>query len=406
MKNTRFLFSVFILVLWMPLIGFSQANDQKQLEERKQEIQEEIQQTNRLLANNKKQTRSVLEQLEAIDLKVKAQQKLIAVINEQARLLNRNIRDNKKQISKLESDLKILKDDYAQMVVKTYKSKSKQSRLMFLLSSDNFLQAYKRVQYLNQYNNYRKQQGEELIEKKEEIRLRTDTLNLQLATQQKLLKENQAEEEKLKAQQKVQQLLVNDLRKKERTYARQIRDKQKEIDRIDKQIQTLIDAAISRANKSAGSSAVSKFALTPEAKLLADNFLSNKGQLPWPVEKGLVVMRFGKQPHPFVKNVFINSNGVRIATEEGAKARAVFEGEVLEVQIIKGANKTVFLQHGNYISVYNNLDEVYVKKGEKVKIYQEIGKVHTDASSGETLLKFSIFRDSEVQNPAQWIYRM
>lgn len=406
MKNTRFLFSVFILVLWMPLIGFSQANDQKQLEERKQEIQEEIQQTNRLLANNKKQTRSVLEQLEAIDLKVKAQQKLIAVINEQARLLNRNIRDNKNQISKLESDLKILKDDYAQMVVKTYKSKSKQSRLMFLLSSDNFLQAYKRVQYLNQYNNYRKQQGEELIEKKEEIRLRTDTLNLQLATQQKLLKENQAEEEKLKAQQKVQQLLVNDLRKKERTYARQIRDKQKEIDRIDKQIQTLIDAAISRANKSAGSSAVSKFALTPEAKLLADNFLSNKGQLPWPVEKGLVVMRFGKQPHPFVKNVFINSNGVRIATEEGAKARAVFEGEVLEVQIIKGANKTVFLQHGNYISVYNNLDEVYVKKGEKVKIYQEIGKVHTDASSGETLLKFSIFRDSEVQNPAQWIYRM
>lgn len=406
MKNTRFFFSVFILVFWTPLIGFSQANDQKQLEERKQEIQEEIQQTNRLLANNKKQTRSVLEQLETIDLKVKAQQKLITVINEQARLLNRNIRDNQNQIKKLESDLKILKDDYAQMVVKTYKSKSKQSRLMFLLSSDNFLQAYKRVQYLNQYNNYRKQQGVELIEKKEEIRLRTDTLNLQLVTQQKLLKENQAEEEKLKAQQKVQQLLVNDLRKKERIYARQIRDKQKEIDRIDKQIQTLIDAAISRANKSAGSSAVSKFALTPEAKLLADNFLSNKGQLPWPVEKGLVVMRFGKQPHPFVKNVFINSNGVRIATEAGAKARAVFEGVVLEVQIIKGANKTVFVQHGNYISVYNNLDEVYVKKGEKVKIYQEIGKVHTDASSGETLLKFSIFRDSEVQNPAQWIYRM
>lgn len=406
MKNTYLFYWAWFVVFWMPFCSFSQPNNQKQLEERKQEIQEEIQQTNRLLANNKKQTRSVLEQLEAVDLKVKAQQKLIAVINEQARLLNRKIRDNRNQISKLESDLKLLKDDYAQMVVKTYKSKSQQSRLMFLLSSDNFLQAYKRVQYLNQYNNYRKQQGLELIEKKEEIKLRTDTLNEQLTTQQKLLKENQEEEEKLKAQQKVQQLLVNDLKKKERTYANQIRNKQKEIDRIDKQIQSLIDAAISRANKSAGSSAVSKFALTPEAKLVADNFLSNKGQLPWPVEKGLVVMRFGKQPHSFVKNVYINSNGVRIATEAGAKARAIFEGEVLEVQIIKGANKTVFVQHGNYISVYNNLDEVYVKKGNKVKIYQEIGKIHTDASTGETLLKFSIFRDSEVQNPAQWIYRM
>lgn len=202
MKNARLIFCFACLAILLPLSAYSQNEDQKQLEERKREIQEEIQQTNRLLSSNQKQKRSVLEQLEALDLKIKAQQKLIGVISEQTRLINRKIRDNRNQINQLEAELKKLKDDYANMVVKTYKSKSQQSRLMFLLSSDNFLQAYKRVQYLNQYNSFRKKQGLELIEKKEEIKQRNDTLSQQLTEQQKLLKENQAEEDKLKDQQK------------------------------------------------------------------------------------------------------------------------------------------------------------------------------------------------------------
>ncbi|MBU2526537.1 MAG: peptidoglycan DD-metalloendopeptidase family protein [Bacteroidetes bacterium] len=404
-RNILFSTLTFGFLLLTSLHGFAQSEQQK-LEQRRQEIMAEIQQTNRLLSSNKKQSRSVLQQIEDLDLKIKSQEKLIAVISQQAGLLNRKIRNNRNEISKLNKELDVLKADYANMIVKSYKSKSEQSRLMFLLSSDNFLQAYKRLQYMKQYTQHRRVQGEEIGLKTQSLLILNDTLGIQLKAQEVLLAEHKKEQEKIEEQKRIQKILIGDLRKKERTFASQIKKKQTEIARIDKQIQSLVDAAIASANKSSGSAASAKFNLTPEAKIVADNFLSNKGNLPWPIEKGLVVMGYGKQPHPYVKNVYINSNGVRIATEEGAKARAIFQGEVLEVQIIKGANKTVLVQHGNYISVYNNLSKVFVKKGDKVTIYQEIGEVYTDKTTGETLLKFSIFQDSQVQNPALWIYRM
>ncbi|MDT8415279.1 MAG: peptidoglycan DD-metalloendopeptidase family protein [Flavobacteriaceae bacterium] len=404
-RNILFSTLTFGFLLLTSLYGFAQSEQQK-LEQRRQEIMAEIQQTNRLLSSNKKQSRSVLQQIEDLDLKIKSQEKLIAVISQQAGLLNRKIRNNRNEISKLNKALDVLKADYADMIVKSYKSKSEQSRLMFLLSSDNFLQAYKRLQYMKQYTQHRRVQGEEIGLKTASLQILNDTLGIQLKAQEVLLAEHKKEQEKIEEQKRIQKILIGDLRKKERTFASQIKKKQTEIARIDKQIQSLVDAAIASANKSSGSAVSAKFNLTPEAKIVADNFLSNKGNLPWPIEKGLVVMGYGKQPHPYVKNVYINSNGVRIATEEGAKARAIFQGVVLEVQIIKGANKTVLVQHGNYISVYNNLSKVFVKKGDKVTIYQEIGEVYTDKTTGETLLKFSIFQDSQVQNPALWIYRM
>jgi septal ring factor EnvC (AmiA/AmiB activator) len=404
-RNTLFSILAFGFLFLTSLCGFTQ-NEQQKLEQRRQEIMTEIEQTNRLLSSNKKQSRSVLQQIEDLDLKIKSQEKLIAVISQQAGLLSRKIRNNRNEINKLNKELEVLKADYADMIVKSYKSKSEQSRLMFLLSSDNFLQAYKRLQYMKQYTQHRRVQGEEIGLKTQSLQILNDTLGIQLKAQEVLLAENKNEQEKLEEQKRIQKILIGDLRKKERTFATQIKKKQTEIARIDKQIQSLVDAAIASANKSAGGAVSAKFKLTPEAKIVADNFLSNKGNLPWPIEKGLVVMGYGKQPHPYVKNVYINSNGVRIATEEGAKARAIFQGEVLEVQIIKGANKTVLVQHGNYISVYNNLSKVFVKKGDKVTIYQEIGEVYTDKTTGETLLKFSIFQDSQVQNPAHWIFRM
>ncbi len=384
----------------------AQSEQQKELEKKRQEILKEIEQINVLFYSNKKQTQSVLQQVQELDIKIKARQKLIDITNQQANLLNRDIRRNEQKIKDLTYELSLLKSDYADMIRKAYKSKSDQSRLMFLLSSDNFLQAYKRLQYMKQYANYRKTQGVEIEYKTVELNKANEDLAKQVTAKEVLIKENLEAQATLLIEKKDQEGLVKNLRQKERSFANEIKKKQQEVDRIDKQIQKLIRDAIAASNKGSGNTGSAKFSLTPEAKILADNFVSNKGNLPWPIEKGLLVVGFGKQPHPYVKNVFINSNGVRIATEEGAKARAIFEGEVLEIQVISGANKTVLIQHGNYISVYSNLGKVYVKKGEKVKVYQEIGEIFTNKSTNETVLKFSIFQDSDPQNPADWIYRM
>ncbi len=401
--KTFFLGMIFLLSFQQIL---AQSEQQKELEKKRQEILKEIEQINVLFFSNKKQTQSVLQQVQELDIKIKARQKLIDITNQQTGLLNRDIRRNEQKIKDLTYELSLLKSDYADMIRKAYKSKSDQSRLMFLLSSDNFLQAYKRLQYMKQYANYRKTQGIEIQDKTVELNKVNEDLAKQVAAKEVLIKENQEAQAALLTEKKDQEGLVKNLRKKERSFANEIKKKQQEVDRIDRQIQKLIRDAIAASNKGSGNTGSSKFSLTPEAKILAENFVSNKGNLPWPTEKGLLVLGFGKQPHPYVKNVYINSNGVRIATEEGTKARAIFEGEVLEIQVISGANRTVLIQHGNYISVYSNLGKVYVKKGEKVKIYQEIGEVFTNKSTSETVLKFSIFRDSEPQNPADWIYRM
>ena len=175
---------------------------------------------------------------------------------------------------------------------------------------------------------------------------------------------------------------------------------------IDKQVEKLIKEAIAKSNKASGNTKSTNFSLTSEAKLVDANFKSNKGKLPWPVEKGVVVVGYGTRPHPVVKSVNIQSNGVRIATEKGSKARAVFNGKVIAVQIIRGSNKAVLVQHGNYISVYNNLAKVYVKEGDNVILKQELGEVFTSKSNNETLLKFMIYENNKTQNPASWIYQM
>ena len=230
-----------------------------------------------------------------------------------------------------------------------------------------------------------------------------------------LIAENKKEQTTLERELNSQKGLIASIKEKESEYASQIRKKQSQADEIDRQIDNLIREAIAKANaankettKETRESATksSNFALTAEAKLVDTDFKANKGKLPWPVEKGVLKMRYGKQPHPIVKSVTIQSNGVRIATEAGSKARAIYRGKVLAVQAIKGGNKAVLIQHGNYISVYNNLGKVYVKEGDNVVTKQEIGEVFTSPSNNETVLKFMIYDNNHTDNPANWIYRM
>ena len=224
---------------------------------------------------------------------------------------------------------------------------------------------------------------------------------------QKLITENRAVQKSLEEERKRHESLMASIKKNINVYAAQIRAKQREADRIDRELERIIRDAIVKSNKKAGKSTTSTgFALTPEEKVLASNFVANKGKLPWPVEKGYVTLRYGRQPSPIDKSLIIKSNGVRIATEKSAKVHAVFNGEVLAVMNMKNINPIVMIKHGNYITVYKNLSKVYVKEGDMVSTKQVIGEVFTHPSNGETVLSFIISKDGVTQNPAEWIYKM
>lgn len=393
-----------ILFLIVTTIGFSQSNKQKELEARRVQLQREIKQINKLLSKNKTKKKSETSAIENLNHKISKRRRLIKVTNQQANLLTREINSNQKQISTLRNDLKVLKANYAEMMRKSYKNKNEQSRIMFLLSSNNFDQAYKRIQYINQYTTYQKQQGALIKKKTVQLQELNKTLLVKKADKQKLIKQNKVAQKELEVELKEHKGLMVSIQKNLTRYTNQIKTKQREANRIDRQIKEIIREAIRKSNEKAGKKSKG-FALTAEAKALAKSFLANKGKLPWPVEKGVVTLGYGTQPHPIVKTVKIQSNGVRIATEAGSKVRAVFKGKVLSVQSMKRGNLTVLIQHGNYITAYKNLGKVYVKKGDKVETKQNIGEVFTNANN-ETILSFSVFKESTTQNPAYWIYRM
>jgi murein hydrolase activator len=386
---------------------FAQDQRQQNLEAQRKRLQQDIKQINTLLFSNEKRKKSVLTQVEDLNLKINVRRRLIRVTNEQANRLTQQINVNQRSISRQREELEELKKDYSEMILKSYQSKSGQSRMMFLFSSENFLQAYKRFQYLKQYASFRKKQGELILEKTQILQELNISLIDQKRKKENLVKENRTAEEKYRQEQNSQESLVQELKKKERNFISQIKNKQKKTKEINKEIQRLIREAIIASNKAAGGKRNSKvFRLTPEDKLISDNIEANKGKLPWPVQQGLVIQSFGRQPHPVVKTAIIQSNGVTIATPKNAQARAVFEGKVMSIIGFKGSNPTVLIQHGNYITAYSNLGEVYVIKGQKVKPKEIIGKVFTNSETGKTELKFSVFKASTPVNPKTWIYRM
>lgn len=398
--------TIFLLFIFMGFQAFSQSGNRKELENRRLELQQEIKRISNLRSSNLQKEKSILTEVEDLDQQIRATENLIRITNQQANLLTREINANQNKIGELRKELEKLKEDYGKMIEKSYKSKSQQSRIMFLLSSESFLQAYKRLQYMKQYTNYRKEQGDEIKARTAEIQQINQNLAEQKKSKEGLIAENRQTRSKLEKDKKSQQDLIATIRKKEGQFAAQLRQKQKEVSDIDKAIERIITEAIARSNRESGSSSREVFELTPEAKALASNFASNKGKLPWPVKAGVVSMRFGPQKHPIVKSITINSNGVRIDTEKSGKARAIFEGTVSEIIVLKGSNKAVMLRHGDYISIYNNLTNIYVKRGDDVSINQELGEIANSSSTGKTTLHFVLYKNNEKLNPENWLYKM
>lgn len=398
---------LFIGVLFLSYGAQGQNKKQLELEEKRQELKKEISQLNNLLFKGKKEQKSVLTNVENLDYKVSVLRNLISITNQQANLLTREINDNQKKISQNRDKLKLLKEEYAAMIVKSYKSKSEQSKVMFLLSSADFQQAYKRLQYIKQYADYQKKRGEEIKLQTQKLQDLNTKLSSQKKDKQSLISENKATKRELENELKLQETLVSNLRKELNKYSSQIKTKQKEVDKIDKEIEKIIRAAMASSNKKAGKASTSKtFALTPEQKKLAASFTSNKGKLPWPVKEGIVKVRYGTRPSPIDRTIKIKSNGVRIATNKSERVRAVFEGTVHTVMIPKNGNMVVMIQHGNYFTVYKNLSKIYVKKGDRVSTKQDIGEVLTSKATKETILSFAVWKDGKTQNPSNWVYKL
>lgn len=394
-----------VLLLFIASLS-AEAQTKESLEQRRIELRQEIQRISDLRNSNKKKEKSVLTEVEDLVRQIRTTENLIKVTNQQANLLTRDINTNTNRIQQLRKELESLKEDYGNMIAKSYKSKSQQSRIMFLLSSQSFLQAYKRLQYMKQYANYRKKQGDEIKSKTEELQGLNTNLIAQKKNKDKLIVENRQTKAQLEKNRQSQQVLIKSIRQKEGQFASQIKKKQQEINAIDKQIDDIIRASIAKSNKESGSTERDTYKLTPEAKALAANFASNKGRLPWPVKSGVVTTRFGTQPHPIVKSVTINSNGVHIETGKGSKAKAVFGGTVSEVQVVKGANKAVMVRHGDYLTIYNNLSNIYVKRGDVISLGQDIGEIATNSSTGKTTLYFLLYKNMEKLDPSDWILRM
>ena len=363
----------------------------KQLESQKAAIQKELKQINELLFKNKKQKAETFSDIEKLSLKIERKQEFIKLTNKQINLLNKDLQENQKKQDQLSIELSQVRSAYKELILQSYKARSGKNRLMFVLSSETFFQAFKRTQYIKQYAVYRKAQANKILKLSEELNKVKEELNERKQIKQQLLNDNRLTQKSLENEKKQADEIAFRLRKEEKKYKRNILAKQRERTRIDKQIDKLIRDAIAASNKSKEKS--DSFTLTPEAIALEKNFELNKGKLPWPVEKGVVRLRYGKQRSLIDPKLEIQSNGVRIATERAAKVRAVFKGTVLAVMVQKTSNPVVLIQHGNYITAYGNLQRVFVKKGDEISTKQEIGEVFTD-SEGETMLKFSIYKNN------------
>lgn len=395
--------SLFLIINFIASIILSlNAQNQKikELENKRMQLKKEIQQINSLLIDNNKITKTAYGDLENISIKINRNQDLIRITNQQINLLTNQIIKNEDQVVELNVIVEKAKDDYSKMVFNSYKSRLKESKLMFLLSSENFLQALKRTQYMNQYSVNRRNYANSISSNIKEIELINDTIIKNIGKKEDLLYQNQIEKKKLSDEKSKQSNLINGLKRKEKAYRNQIDKKQKLSKQLDVEIDRLIKEAIKESNKNTEENV---FRLTPEAKALAKNFLSNKGNLPWPVERGVIIQKFGLQPHPVVRTTKIQSNGIVIATTKNASVRTVFNGTVLSVLKFKSSNLTVLIRHGDYITAYKNLSKVYVEKGQNVNALQIIGNTFDNNEDSKTTLQFSIFKNTTPLDPYLWI---
>lgn len=389
------------LIILFALFSVSmQAQSLSELQQKKQSAAREIEVTSRLLSQVQQQEKASVNRLQLINNNIYQRNKLIAGLNGEIKLYREFINNNQLVIAMVSNDLEKMKAEYARLIRLTYISYNSGNPLLFLLSADNFNQAYRRLLYMKRYASVRTNQAEALEHLQVLLDEKTTQLEEQTKKSQQLLEESREEARKL-AQEKIKQNQeVQQLKNRQRDLQQKLEQQRKIELQLEREIQNILEEE-ARKKRAAGEPA---YSLTPEQMLVGENFAQNRLRLPWPVERGVITERFGVHRHPVLEKVQVRNNGVNIATEPGAKARAVFNGEVSRVFGITGGNSAVIIRHGRYLSVYSNLREVTVKTGDKIKARQSVGTVYTDPDDGnKTILKFQIWHENQKLDPEEWL---
>ena len=380
-------------VLCVPAWG---AESVKDLQKKQRKLQAEIEQTNKMLKQTKKDETATLNKLQLIGENIKNQKQLINTLDNEITALNHEM----KQLSNTRDSLQVVlegyKKDYAEMVRQSHYARMQQSPLLFLLSSDSFQQLARRARYLQEFAHFRQEQVRRIENTQAEIDIQNDLLQANKDDKQTALSSRKREQENLKRDERKQQNMLNQLKSKEKDLSQKLKKQQKKVAELNKKIDDIV-------RKQAAQS--SKTSMTKEQKLIAGGFEANKGRLPWPVEKGMISGHFGKQQHPVYSLVTIDNKGIYLQTTAGAKARAVYKGDVTSCFMIANTY-AVIIQHGNYRTVYSNLSKLSVKQGDKVEPKQAIGTIFTDPEQDQkTELYFQIYKDRDILNPELWIAR-
>lgn len=408
-RNTRItvLFVVWFLLVF-PQVLPAQQSEKERLQQDKLRIEQEIQYTNKLLSETQRTRQVSLNQLTLLNKQVKQREALVGNINQTIGAIDRQIEQSSDSIQMLRREIQRYKDEYARLIVAAHRHQGAYKKLMFVFSSEDFNQAYKRIKYFQQYSTYRKSQAKQIKIRETILTEKISRLEVHRAEQLGLRGEYEREKQQLSQEQFRQSQSVQSLSKKEKELLATLRDNERALNRLQKAIEAIIAEEIRMAREAAkksGTTPTGGFALTPEEILISNNLATNKGRLPWPTERGIITASFGEHPHPVLKGIKTRNNGVDILTHEGAEARAVFEGEVSNVLTIPSLNNVVIIKHGEFLTVYSNLDQVFVKKGDKIEHRQKLGIIHTNTGEARTKLHFEIWKGKELQDPEQWISR-
>jgi septal ring factor EnvC (AmiA/AmiB activator) len=386
----RILFNIILLSWFATVTGQTRS----ELEDQRRKTLEEIAYVDNLLKNTEQEKSASINSLRILGNKVNLRESIISGMGQEIGLLNERIDINLLAIDMMQSDLQVLKEDYSRTIINSYKSKKINPEIVYILSARDFNQGYKRLKYLQQVSKFRRNESEIISELKLEIEGTKERLENDLGKISDLRHKEVQQKELLQGEQQRKQKLVKKLGNKEKQLKKELDQKKLLADRIEKEIARIIEEERKKTSKNE---------LTPEQKLIGDDFSVNKGRLPWPVERGIITSHFGVHQHPVLKYVTENNFGIEITSSGKTSARSIFKGEVTAITAISGANMTVIIRHGNYLSVYTNLINIKVKKGDKVDTKQVIGEVFQDPSANyNTTIKFMIF-ESKYVDPEIWI---
>ncbi len=387
------------------------AQNKKELEQKKNRLQKEIDFTNKQLKIVEKNKNATAEQLNALRKKIQLREALIGTINAEISVLGGEIASTSKEISNLEEQLQHLRNQYATMIRYAWKNRNVYQQLMFVFAAEDFNQAYRRLKYLQQYGAYRRVQASQILATQNQLSGKRTELELRKDEKTSLRNTEQKQKSTLLKEKKDQDNLLKNLTEREKRLRKEIADKQEAKRKLDRAIENIIRKEIEAARKkatAAGKKNVTNsnvFTLTPEAAKLSNSFSGNKGSLPWPVEKGIITGLFGEHPHKELKNIIIKNNGVDIQSGKGSRARAIFEGTVSNIVSIPGAGKAVIIRHGDYLTVYSNLETVAVNSGQKVSTRQDIGTIGAASEDGRGEVHLEIWKNTSKLDPQVWLAR-